>query len=324
MVFVVDLLKSQYTVSIPVPDGSFEGQTVIITGSNTGLGLEAARHAVRLNAAKVIIACRTVSKGEEAKKSIEDSTKRAGVIEVWKLDLSSYTSVKEFASRANALPRLDVLLENAGISTRKFEVSEDNESTITTNVVSTFLLALLLLPKLKETAAKYDTTPRLTIVTSELHATTDLPERNNKAGSIFNTLNDPKKANMSTRYPVSKLLEILILRQISSTHCPQGYPVILNLVAPGFCRSSLVKEMNVLIQAMYFALHARTTEVGSRCLVLAAQAGKESHGKYLRDNKVQEVAAWVVSEEGRKTQGRIWEELSEKLEIISPGILKNF
>lgn len=80
----------------------------------------------------------------------------------------------------------------------------------------------------------------------------------------------------------------------------------------------------MLIQAMYFALHARTTEVGSRCLVLAAQAGKESHGKYLRDNKVQEVAAWVVSEEGRKTQGRIWEELSEKLEIISPGILKNF
>jgi retinol dehydrogenase 12 len=324
MVFIVDLLKSQYRVSIPYPESSFEDQTIIVTGSNTGLGLEAARHAVRLNAAKVIIACRTVSKGEEAKKSIEESTQRTGVVEVWKLDLSSYASVKEFAVRANQLPRLDVLLENAGISTQKFELSEDNESTITTNVVSTFLLALLLLPKLKETAAKYNTTPRLTIVTSELHAISNLPERKDKSGRIFDTLNDPKKASMTTRYNVSKLLEVLILRQIVESHAPAGYPVILNLVAPGFCRSSLVKEMDLAISAMYFALHARTTEVGSRCLVLATQAGKESHGKYLRDAQIQEVATWVTSEEGKKTQARVWMELSEKLEIITPGIVKNF
>jgi retinol dehydrogenase-12 len=230
MVFVVDLLKSQYAVSIPYPEDAFEGQTVIITGSNTGLGLEAARHAVRLNAAKVIIACRTVSKGEEAKKSIEESTKKTGVVEVWKLDLSSYASVKEFASKANELPRLDVLLENAGVSTRKFVLTEDNESTITTNVVSTFLLALLLLPKLKETAAKYNTTPHLTIVTSELHAMSDLPERKDKSGRIFDTLNNPAKAKMTTRYNVSKLLEMLALRQIVETHAPTGYPVVLNLL----------------------------------------------------------------------------------------------
>jgi retinol dehydrogenase-12 len=324
MVFIVDLLKSQYTVSIPYPEVSFEGQTVIVTGSNIGLGLEAARHAVRLNAAKVIIACRTTSKGEEAKKSIEESTKRTGVIEVWKLDLSSYASVKEFASQANTLPRLDVLLENAGISTRKFEMSEDNESTITTNVVSTFLLALLLLPKLKETAATYNTTPRLTIVTSELHEMADLQERKDKSGRIFDTMNDPKRGNMSSRYNNSKLLEILILRQIVETCAPAGYPVILNLTAPGFCRSSLAREMGVAANAMYIALHARTTEVGSRCLVHAIQAGKESHGKYMRNAQVHEVSCWVRSEEGKKTQGRVWTELSEKLEVISPGILQNF
>ncbi len=44
-----------------------------------------------------------------------------------------------------------------------------NESTITVNVVSTFLLALLILPKLQETAKLQGTTPNLTIVSSEVH-----------------------------------------------------------------------------------------------------------------------------------------------------------
>jgi NAD(P)-dependent dehydrogenase (short-subunit alcohol dehydrogenase family) len=74
--FVGNLLWSQYFISIPQIETSFEGKTVIVTGANTGLGLETARHFTRLGAEKVIIACRTISKGEAAKKSIEASTKR--------------------------------------------------------------------------------------------------------------------------------------------------------------------------------------------------------------------------------------------------------
>ena len=59
----------------------------MVTGSNVGLGLEAARWFVKLDAAKVILAVRTIEKGEEAKRSIEASTKRKGVVEVWPLDL---------------------------------------------------------------------------------------------------------------------------------------------------------------------------------------------------------------------------------------------
>ncbi len=57
-----------------------------------GLGKEAARHFVGLNAQIVILACRSVEKGEAAKKDIESTTKRAGVVEVWQLDLGSYNS----------------------------------------------------------------------------------------------------------------------------------------------------------------------------------------------------------------------------------------
>ena len=191
-------IYTQLFVKLPYPSHSLSGQTIIVTGSNTGLGLEAARHFTRLGAAKVILAVRTLSKGEAAKESIESSTNRKGVVEVWQLDLGSYESVKDFARKAERLDRLDALVENAGIATDKFSMLEDNESTITTNVVSTFLLGLLLLPKLRESGQKFNITPHLVIVCSEVHAWSPFTERNN--ANIFDTLNNEETANMADRY----------------------------------------------------------------------------------------------------------------------------
>jgi len=108
MGFFLTFLKSQLFAKLPYPTADFSGQTIIITGSNTGLGLEAARHIVRLGAAKVILAVRTISKGEAAAKDIIESTKvKENVIEVWQVDLSSYESVKAFGARVQTLERLD-------------------------------------------------------------------------------------------------------------------------------------------------------------------------------------------------------------------------
>lgn len=126
----LSLLYSQFFVKLPIPTHSFSGQTIIVTGSNTGLGREAANHLVRLGASKVILAVRNLAKGGDAKKHIEAQTGRAGVVEVWELDLASYTSVKAFARRAEGLERLDAVLENAGISAHEFELAEDNECVI--------------------------------------------------------------------------------------------------------------------------------------------------------------------------------------------------
>jgi NAD(P)-dependent dehydrogenase (short-subunit alcohol dehydrogenase family) len=319
--FFLTFLHSQFFVTPPYPENSFEGKTVIVTGSNIGLGLEAARHITRLGAQKVILAVRSVEKGEQAKKSIEETTKRTGVVEVWQLDLTSYASVKSFSERASSLPRLDVLLENAAIQTSKFSLAEENEATITTNVVSTFLLALLLLPKLKETAKLHDTKPHLVIVSSEVHFLTNLPER--QEPSIFDALNDKQKARMSYRYNVSKLLEVFTVRQIVAEYCPDisKYPVVINLINPGFCHSNLLREVGPSQLIFKWIIRARTTEVGSRTLVDAACKGPESHGKYLADCEIRDPAPFVMSSEGSKTQKRVWKELSEKLEHIQPGIL---
>ena len=201
MSFFLNFLYAQLLVSLPYPTTDFAGQTVIVTGANTGLGLEAARHFVRLNAAKVILGVRNLDKGEVARKSIEASTKRIDVVEVWHLDLSTYASVKEFAKRAESLKRLDVVVENAGIGTNIFTLMEENESVITTNVVSPSLLALLILPKLRETATKFNVIPRLVVVASDLHFLTSFPER--KSDDIFDTLSYKETANMADRYTLS-------------------------------------------------------------------------------------------------------------------------
>ncbi len=140
---------------------------------------------------------RNTEKGEAAKKSIEASTNRRGVVEVWSLDLTSYESIKQFAKRAEGLKRLDVLLENAGMMTNKFTMAEQDELTITTNVVSTFLLGLLLLPKLQETSSKFNVLPRLVVVTSDLHFMTSFKERNSP--HIFEELSNKETANMADR-----------------------------------------------------------------------------------------------------------------------------
>lgn len=168
--FLITFFYNQFR-RLPKPAKQFSGKTVIVTGANVGLGLEAARHFARLGAAKVILACRDTEKGERAKADIERSTERSGTVEVWPLDLCSFESVKQFCRRADQLPRLDVVVENAAVAMvgPQGALAEGFESTITVNVVSTFLMALLLLPTLRRTATRFNVQPNLVIVSSDAH-----------------------------------------------------------------------------------------------------------------------------------------------------------
>ena len=168
------------------------------------MGLEAARHFTRLNAEKVILGVRSVEKGEAAKESIEGSTKRPGVVEVWQLDLSSYESTRQFANRAAGLSRLDALVENAGVAKATWSLAEDNETTITVNVVNTVFLALLLLPKLRDTASRFNVLPRLTFVNSELHFLSLCSER--KYPKILEATADRNRSVMIDRCATLSIL----------------------------------------------------------------------------------------------------------------------
>lgn len=143
------------------------GGTYIVTGANTGLGFEAAKHLVALGAAKVILGVRNISAGDAAKIKIEEATGILNVAEVWALDLASYESVKSFAKKVTAeLDRVDALIENAAVAISQGIKAEGHTLPVTVNVLSTFLLAVLLLPKLKESAQRFGILPHLTVVSS--------------------------------------------------------------------------------------------------------------------------------------------------------------
>jgi retinol dehydrogenase-12 len=291
---IAHILYSQIFTTPPSPSQDFSYQTCIITGANTGLGLEAARHLVRLNVKRLILAVRSHSRGETAKKSIEESEKRRGVVEVWLLDLASYESVRAFAKRVNdEVDRIDCVIENAGINAHgPRKMAEGNELTITVNVVSTFLLAILLLPALRRTASTFNTQPRLVIVASEAHGLTSFPER--KSNNIFETLNaDESSAGLGRRYFVSKLLDVLLTRELAKNignSDSRVNDVVVNCVNPGFCRTGLGREAGpILGKLLYFVklILARTSEVGSRTLVWSAAGSSDTHGQYMSDCQVE-------------------------------------
>jgi NAD(P)-dependent dehydrogenase (short-subunit alcohol dehydrogenase family) len=135
------------------------GRTYIVTGANTGLGFEAAKHLATLGAAKVILAVRNPVSGEAAKQEIDEAAGTGGtsVVQVWPLDLCSYDSVRKFVKRAaEELERIDAVIENAALALEKREVAEGHVKPVTVNVVSTFLLAVLLLPVMREKAGRVE------------------------------------------------------------------------------------------------------------------------------------------------------------------------
>ncbi|KAK3326275.1 short-chain dehydrogenase/reductase-like protein [Apodospora peruviana] len=317
---------------LPIPIGDFTGKTVIVTGANIGTGLEAARHFARLGAAKLILACRSTEKGEAARREILETTSTTTAqdlaIEVWQVDLSAFDSVKEFCRRVNeTLDRVDVVIENAGVSLAQFESGVDGYDTIiTVNVISTFLMALLLLPKLRETAARFNVMPRLVLVASEIHYVCKFNEKS--APSIFNAFNTVD--NFTDRYGSSKLMMLMLARELarqtSQSSATGASPVVINAPSPGFCSSSFFRNVpfpySVMIAFLLF-LFGRSSEMGSRALVHAATTAEDTHGDFLMNCRVYEPKPFVEAENGKRTQERLWAELLEILETVEPGISHN-
>lgn len=278
------------------PPGSFASQTVLITGANTGLGLETARHIVTLGATKVILGVRSLAKGNAAKADIEATTGRSNVVEAWELDLESFDSVKAFATRASKLARLDIAIMNAGLASAEWNLSPHGwERTIQVNVLSTSLLSLLLLPVLVKTGRAFPSTkPHLVILGSDNHAIAKFEEWN--AANSLEALNDHEiwkkssEKNPVERYSVSKLLDSYLTIELALlVPIVDGEPVVIvDVLTPGFCKSDLInREPGVpFILVALLALTGRTSMEGSKAIVDAAVRGKEGHGKYFEHQKI--------------------------------------
>ncbi|KAF5006550.1 hypothetical protein FDECE_7076 [Fusarium decemcellulare] len=311
------------------------GHTYIVTGANSGIGFEAAKHLVSCGAARVILAVRNIIAGEKAKTDIEASTGKTGSAEVWHLDLASYESVKAFAKRAILeLDRIDALIENAGVATGLDNLAEGHPATFTVNVYSTFLLAVLLLSKMKEDAQRLKITPHIVVVSSSVSFSAQplwdqVKDDVDPLTKIINVEGMDMTNGYTTTflavYTVSKLFEALAVRHIAPLIPVSRTGVVLNFVCPGLCKTDISRNATSEVQEMAAKMMeatGRTSEDGSRPVLFAAIAGPNSHGKFTADCEVKDdsvIPDWIKGKEAREGLQRLWDAIAKEIESVEPG-----
>ncbi|EHK18854.1 uncharacterized protein TRIVIDRAFT_118992, partial [Trichoderma virens Gv29-8] len=307
--------------NLPIP-----GKTVIVIGASGGLGLEAARHYVRLGASRVILGVRSQTKGDAAKRNIASSLSpeviKSCTIDVWIIDLASFESVKAFAERATKeLSSIDIALLNAAVDKAQFGLTKDGwEETLQVNALATTFLALLLLPKMRQ-SSRPDWKPCLSIVASRGHQMVSDGAPWQDAPNCLEALNKEENFGKSAdRYCVSKLLVIYAVREVAKLALsPHGEPdVVVNYSCPGACKSDLARESDSVGKkvglAVVQATICKTTEEGSRTIVFASGLGVQSHGLWYHKDRIAEPGVLVSNERGKKLQAKIWKEMMQVLE----------
>ncbi|CAK7206682.1 hypothetical protein SEUCBS139899_009486 [Sporothrix eucalyptigena] len=308
--FTPVFIRNQFMTTIPLPtkamypDGA--GQRAIVTGSNTGLGFEAARQLLSLGLNHLIMGVRSLERGQEAAKRLQAANPKA-TIDVWELDMESYPSIRAFARRCQEqLPgRIDSAILNAGVGRlSRVTTASGHESTMQVNHWGTALLTLLLLPVIKEKAnanGPSSKPPVMTIVNSVTGHLCKFPNR--KERPLLASFDDEKKLafDPNERYGVSKLISQMFLVELCDRVLPvHGNPVI-NMVDPGLTKgTSLFREMSGISRIIakgFFNTAGRPIPRGSATYVNAVLAkGPESHGCFLMNSEIAPLAGYYYSE----------------------------
>ncbi|KAF2760636.1 hypothetical protein EJ05DRAFT_436608 [Pseudovirgaria hyperparasitica] len=300
------------------PTTSFDGQTILITGANTGLGFEAAIKFASLGASKVIIGVRNIDSGIAAKHKIEQRVGRNGLVEVWSLDMNSYTSIQAFADRATNYPkRIDAALLNAGIRNKTFKCSSYGwEETLQVNVLSTALLGLLLLPKLK-TSGSAVRRAVLQVTSSGTHVMHRIPADHETAPNILESFNVADGYNAARQYSLSKLFIQLAISQLAlHVNDENGNPDVVVLgTCPGLICSGLARSYTgalFWVAYMIFTfLFARSTEEGARSLVSGVALGERGHGRFWQHDKLHPSARHLDEMEREELRGQVWYDIMD-------------
>jgi NAD(P)-dependent dehydrogenase (short-subunit alcohol dehydrogenase family) len=206
-----------------VPDQS--GRTAVVTGANAGLGLATAR-VLAARGATVVLACRDIVKAERAAGRIRTEAGRANV-HVVRLDLSSLASVREAADELGSdYPRLDLLINNAGVMAVPYQRTEDGfELTLATNHLGHFALTGLLLERLLATAGS-----RIVTVSSIAHR---------RGVMHFDDLQSEHRYKPADAYGQSKLANLLFTYELQVRLHAAGAGTMALAAHPGNARTDL-------------------------------------------------------------------------------------
>ncbi len=299
-----------------VPDQG--GRRYIVTGANSGTGREAARRLARAGA-DVLLAVRSLEKGEEAKTAILREAPHA-TLEVRHLDLADVASVREFAAGVVADGRpVQALVNNAGvmIPPRRFETADGFELQFGTNFVGPYVLTTLLLPVLTRT-------PGARVATmSSIVA---------NFGSIdFDDLNwVTRRYSAGRAYAQSKLADLMLGRHLAEVAKEKGWDLLSTIAHPGYTRTHLQTAgrnlgrgaSEQLPPVRRTILPSQDVEIGAEPLLYAATSPVAEQGAYYGPNRLGVVgrthqARFPRSGRSLELAARLWE-VAEQLHFGIP------
>ncbi|OBG87374.1 short-chain dehydrogenase [Mycobacterium sp. E802] len=186
--------------TVAIPDQT--GRTAVITGANTGLGLETAK-ALAAKGAHVVLAVRNLIKGEAAAEWISRSVPGAD-LHLQRLDLGSLASVRDAADQLkDKYDRIDLLINNAGVMTPPKELTTDGfELQFGTNHLGHFAFTGLLLGRL------------LPVVGSRIVTVSSIGHRFARGGIRFDDLQWERGYNRLGAYGQSKLANLMFTYEL--------------------------------------------------------------------------------------------------------------
>ncbi|XP_076887268.1 short-chain dehydrogenase TIC 32, chloroplastic-like [Bidens hawaiensis] len=211
-----------------------------VTGATSSIRAETAR-VLAMRGVHVVMAVRNTQKGITIKENILTGTPNAKV-EIMELDLSSQTSIRDFATKyhSSGLP-LNILINNAGILSPGFKLSKDGmEQHFATNYIGHFLLTNLLLETMKITSNEQKTEGRIINVSSishcfayNLHAFSDqINHESSHSSSLY-------------AYGRSKLANILHANELARRFKEEGVNITANSLLPGYIATEIFRDYNV-------------------------------------------------------------------------------
>ncbi|KAK6117053.1 hypothetical protein DH2020_049196 [Rehmannia glutinosa] len=281
-------------------DGS--GLTAIVTGASSGIGTETTR-VLALCGVHVTMAVRNVDSGRKVKETIIKETPDAK-IDVMELDLSSFASVRKFASEYNSLSLpLNLLINNAGVMAPPFMLSQDNiELQFATNHLGHFLLTNLLLDNMKKTARESQKEGRIVNVSSEGHRYVY------REGIRFDKINDSSSYNTIFAYGQSKLANILHANELARRLKEEGVEITANSLHPGAIATNLLRHHGFIEGAVnwvgkYF-LKNIPQGAATTCYVALHPQVKGVSGEYFADSNISKPSSLASDTELAK---KLWD-----------------
>jgi NAD(P)-dependent dehydrogenase (short-subunit alcohol dehydrogenase family) len=299
-----------------VPDQT--GKTFFITGANTGIGFEAAK-VIAAKGGRVLLGCRNPEKGKDALERIVDAHPGADVALV-EIDLGDLASVRRAAAVVTEEPRLDVLINNAGVMWNPKTITKDGfESQFGINHLGHFALTGLLLPKLEATPDS-----RIVTVSSNGH-------RFGVQDIFWDDINADDDYHPRKRYYASKLANLLFTYELDRRLQAKDSSTIAVAVHPGGSDTELGRYVTgafgLLTRVMTPLMRPfmNTAEQGAWPTELAATAAGVAGGEYFGPGGRGEMsgpAKQVDSSVASKDLGRakrLWD-LSIEMTGVDPAL----